>query len=980
MPSQVHHHPKRPRKAFTVPNAAHDDDPFLTGLSKEDISAPSDLFNRQTLLSSLENVVQYRIHLPATAVRNEWDAIGGANAHANKEWVNGNAKTLSEWSALVMGFVQRWTEGHLWQCEGFWVEGGIEGLESDQPFLTGKTRFGDCIDDEWFIVFLLKEITIQWPEMIVSVQDNDGQFLLIEAAHHIPPSLDPENSQNRCFLHKGRIHVIPPPPRSTTHLDLSTALNMIRSDPAKTQAGDEVEKCISKRVDVFPAKLKEMRHRVVCLIPRDIARVLKWDKGLAAKAVEAFYLRDLEEVKSLQTMSRFHPSTNVRTLVHLTRPLYAQLVAHPTQSTSTPMETENITALMTSSVFYPPKPFRGLMPGRNDSDFRAFDVGMRLACGFEILIGRMKEEIREGMTVESWGWNSDKKWRGYLERLKDLGYFKDELPGSKLYKSLERTAKEQYLSNLNRNASANVDSDDEDEEPGAPRNRTADPIQRLHHALRVAPDFQEADLENVREDKDDWLMLDAKGLEEELGGMSGKIELEDLGDELMEDDEEVGEEEKMARRRGLAKVSKVVGGFKEFLGRESGLGGALFPDEMDSDDDDDFLAGDDNEEEELGMDELLEMQRDLEEMDEGDDDDKPVQLDMERLMKAVMNVLSIDESVLKPINRKQGGPSSALGSDARRKKKNVPVVPPADFDATRLLSRPSEQTEFARAVGKLWEDDGDDGDDVVDGEDDDVEVLDYKRKLRAVRGHRKGLQEVEWDSEDEKEEERLFEKGFLEGLRKEERVGASMEGVEEEEEEVKKVRFQVKNIAEEGLRDEGKLMVIENDEDQNEQGQGKARTLAYMLSKGNEPDSDDESDVDMGMEEYLAAMDLELKGSKIGRDFNTALEPPKVDAGRPEGVRGGMQAPKWNEGEERVVAVPNKVKGWEQPEVSGVVDGAVVVDLDDEEEQDDGDDETKEVRLDANLVKNLMESFQAQNGLGGPAGNLLGRLGVYGLE
>lgn len=47
------------------------------------------------------------------------------------------------------------------------------------------------------VVFVLREISKRIPGSIVRVQDNDGEFLLIEAADYIPSWLDPDNSDNR---------------------------------------------------------------------------------------------------------------------------------------------------------------------------------------------------------------------------------------------------------------------------------------------------------------------------------------------------------------------------------------------------------------------------------------------------------------------------------------------------------------------------------------------------------------------------------------------------------------------------------------------------------------------------------------------------------------------------------------------------------------------------------------------------------------
>lgn len=90
------------------------------------------------------------------------------------------------------------------------------------PHLWGRTRFGDSVDDEWFIVWLLfqlsrhdsdlaarygvlSQLTISLAAYVLicncSVTDNDGQFLLIEAALVIPRWIKPETTKNRVGTH-----------------------------------------------------------------------------------------------------------------------------------------------------------------------------------------------------------------------------------------------------------------------------------------------------------------------------------------------------------------------------------------------------------------------------------------------------------------------------------------------------------------------------------------------------------------------------------------------------------------------------------------------------------------------------------------------------------------------------------------------------------------------------------------------------------
>lgn len=63
--------------------------------------------------------------------------------------------------------------------------------------LRGRTNYGDSIEDEWVIVYLLRELTKKHKDIWVKVVDSDGEFLLIEAAGTLPAWLEPEVADNR---------------------------------------------------------------------------------------------------------------------------------------------------------------------------------------------------------------------------------------------------------------------------------------------------------------------------------------------------------------------------------------------------------------------------------------------------------------------------------------------------------------------------------------------------------------------------------------------------------------------------------------------------------------------------------------------------------------------------------------------------------------------------------------------------------------
>lgn len=66
--------------------------------------------------------------------------------------------------------------------------------------LRGVTGFGDSIEDEWLVVYILRELTRKFPDLWVKISDNDGEFLLVEAADALPSWIEPDVASNRVRL------------------------------------------------------------------------------------------------------------------------------------------------------------------------------------------------------------------------------------------------------------------------------------------------------------------------------------------------------------------------------------------------------------------------------------------------------------------------------------------------------------------------------------------------------------------------------------------------------------------------------------------------------------------------------------------------------------------------------------------------------------------------------------------------------------
>ena len=73
--------------------------------------------------------------------------------------------------------------------------------------LRGRTEYGDSVEDEWVIVWLLRELSKQFKDLHIKIVDNDGEFLLIEAAGTLPAWLEPDVADNRvrCLVRSAQI-------------------------------------------------------------------------------------------------------------------------------------------------------------------------------------------------------------------------------------------------------------------------------------------------------------------------------------------------------------------------------------------------------------------------------------------------------------------------------------------------------------------------------------------------------------------------------------------------------------------------------------------------------------------------------------------------------------------------------------------------------------------------------------------------------
>ncbi|XP_055701059.1 protein ecdysoneless [Phlebotomus papatasi] len=282
--------------------------------------------------------------------------------------------------------------------------------------LYGIVHFGDNIEDEWFVVALLYELTRKIPGLIVRTVDGDGEFLLIEVANHLPNWANPDTCHQCVYITYGALHLMENPPESSQ--GVAEAIGKLRENPGVHRVSNEIENCISLRIGDYPGRIPGNLHRATAFVPVGVAALLRNNPRLIASAIREFCARDAVDMKICRAMRFFPPENRVYTRVTFTKCLYAMLM---------------------HTNYTPDRRTGWNLPPQSSETFPAHSLGMKIACGFEILASQAKPEA---------DWATNRHWIKYLESLRAKGYFQDFLEGSKDHKRLVEAAKDFYRENI----------------------------------------------------------------------------------------------------------------------------------------------------------------------------------------------------------------------------------------------------------------------------------------------------------------------------------------------------------------------------------------------------------------------------------------------------------------------------------------------------------------------------------------------------
>ncbi|XP_060238030.1 protein ecdysoneless homolog isoform X2 [Meriones unguiculatus] len=467
-----------------------------------------------------------------------------------------NARDTEEYREILQKYIERIMTQfapilvpYIWQNQPFNLKykpakGGVPA------HIYGMTKFGDNIEDEWFIVYVIKQITKAFPELVASnmdlsvvtlkerysgrqeprnttqqtshkrfigrqkprIEDNDGEFLLIEAADFLPKWLDPDNSANRVFFHHGELCIIPVPRKSEriswlpmTPPTIQQALSIISAHPDVVLASESIQAAVDRRIRGYPDKVEASRHRAHCFLPAGIVAVLKQRPRLVSAAVQAFYLRDPIDLRACRIFKTFLPETRIMASVTFTKCLYAQLV---------------------QQKFVPDRRSGYSLPPPSHPQFRAYELGMKLAHGFEILCSKCSSHFSDSKkSVDT----TSPLWASFLESLKRNDYFKGLMEGSTQYQERLEMAKNYFQLSIHRPESSLAMS----------------PGEEILTMLQTLPfDVEELKKESTDlppEDDDQWLDLSPDQLDQLLQDVAGRKDSQPSPQQAEEQSYDVGQ-------------------------------------------------------------------------------------------------------------------------------------------------------------------------------------------------------------------------------------------------------------------------------------------------------------------------------------------------------------------------------------------------------------------------------------------------------
>ena len=110
---------------------------------------------------------------------------------------------IDQLQATVTRRLNEWSpRRHAWRDAG----APCASLQKCKAHVAASITISD-LDDEWLLVSLLADLT-RMERVACRVTDSDGEFLLVDAADHLPDWLEPDSAVGRTWLVNGEVAVV----------------------------------------------------------------------------------------------------------------------------------------------------------------------------------------------------------------------------------------------------------------------------------------------------------------------------------------------------------------------------------------------------------------------------------------------------------------------------------------------------------------------------------------------------------------------------------------------------------------------------------------------------------------------------------------------------------------------------------------------------------------------------------------------------
>ncbi|THD21107.1 hypothetical protein D915_007954 [Fasciola hepatica] len=359
-----------------------------------------------------------------------------------------------------MEYLSPWILNYPWFREVFSIRS--PSFHQTRAHLSGRVNFGESIEDEWFIVWLLVQISRLDSSVIIQIIDEDGQFLLIEAADELPKWLSPDNATNRVWIHNGLLCIIQLD--VSKQLSVADSLDVFAAAQVSKNRGifssEELQSTITKRIHGYPERIEKIKHTAHVKLPYPAAAVLALPEhnALVRSALSTWAIHHSDPIV-MRTL-RKHLKTNSA--------LFCQAIRtqRDTEKVGEPNQWPLLRSQVSEFVFCTctlsriqyakwrslPTPTGIHFPesSASSSDRLAIELGLKLIVGLEIMLMKAKSNSHERPMLESQDLDSSSctSWDRYFSRLNAVGYFRNELPGSQLHNDLTKSAKEFFITHI----------------------------------------------------------------------------------------------------------------------------------------------------------------------------------------------------------------------------------------------------------------------------------------------------------------------------------------------------------------------------------------------------------------------------------------------------------------------------------------------------------------------------------------------------